>query len=249
MNQRDISIILVQPKIPENIGFIARSMKAFGYDNLTLVSPEFELTKDSPAYKTARGAAEILDTIKIVSSFEFAIQEQHKVIGFSRRLHDFKRPQLDLVNWASEWRSEQDDMETALVFGPEDFGLSNNDKQRCDVLVNIPLYSSTLSLNLAHAVTVVLYELSRDGDTFQTWMSSSNKIDTHKSFATHADIQRLVDRVAALMENTYFFKSGRERRQIEIIRCLVQRFRLSENEYEFAMGMVNTLLREVQDNR
>jgi hypothetical protein len=47
----------------------------------------------------------------------------------------------------------------AILFGPEDRGLTNNDLKRCHQLVNIPTVNFT-SLNLAQAVMVVCYSLS-----------------------------------------------------------------------------------------
>lgn len=47
----------------------------------------------------------------------------------------------------------------AIVFGPEDFGLTNRELKLCQRLVTIPTASAYPSLNLAQAVMVVAYEL------------------------------------------------------------------------------------------
>ena len=49
----------------------------------------------------------------------------------------------------------------ALVFGPEDKGLSNEDLQLCQRLVRIPTDKRSSSLNLAQAVLLMLYECFR----------------------------------------------------------------------------------------
>ncbi len=48
--------------------------------------------------------------------------------------------------------------EVALVFGPEDRGLTNEDIRLCHALVNIPT-DAFASLNLAQAVMVMCYEI------------------------------------------------------------------------------------------
>jgi tRNA/rRNA methyltransferase len=50
---------------------------------------------------------------------------------------------------------------TALLFGSEKFGLSNEDLSFCHWLARIPTRPETPSMNLGQAVAVCLYELAR----------------------------------------------------------------------------------------
>ncbi len=232
-----IEIVLSHPQIPENTGFVARSMKAFGFRELTLVAPEFEWGPQSPAYKTASGAAAILDGARVCESVEEAVAACHHVVGFSRRTHDFDRPRFELVSWAETVDSSR---RTALVFGAEDFGLFNAEKQLCHSLVTIPMQEETLSLNLAHAVTVVLYELTR---TQQPASPNTGPVP-----ASHADVQRAVERLTSILSETNFFKAGRRDRQIETIRNLVQRLSLTSDEYHTVMGLLGAFQRNKKTN-
>lgn len=228
-------IVLVRPKIAENVGFVARSMTAFGFDSLILVAPEFEWNEDSPAYKTACGSRKVLQCSRTVPSLTKAVEDCQRVIGFTRRYYKFKRPQIDLESWLS---SESFDKRIALVFGSENFGLLNEDKHLCDCLVSIPLAADDFSLNLSHAVTVILYELSK-----QYKINTALKND-EVAYAAHADIQRTVNRFIEVLDRTEFFKSGRRDHQIEILRCLIQRLNLSIPEYEYMMGLLKALGRK-----
>ena len=49
----------------------------------------------------------------------------------------------------------------AVVFGPEDNGLSRDELGRCDLLVHVPARREFPTLNLSHAVAVVLYAVHR----------------------------------------------------------------------------------------
>lgn len=64
-----LSVVLVEPEGPVNIGMIARTMKNFGFSRLVLVNPN--LTEESYAY--AAHAKDILENALIVESFEEAL--------------------------------------------------------------------------------------------------------------------------------------------------------------------------------
>jgi len=234
----DFDIVLVRPAIPENVGFAARSMKAYGNKSLVLVSPGFDWKPDSPAYKTACGSADILSCARVIESLEKAVAQSHRVIGFSRRKHDFDRPHINLAALTEEFQLHETSKKISLVFGPEDFGLSNEDKHHCDLLVNIPLQEKNMSLNLAQAVTVVLYELSRHCSNL------TGLTKPPEAFAAHADIQRVVALLTHLLNGTSFFKQGRRDRQIETLRNIVQRVQLTSSEYDVVMGVLTALLKD-----
>lgn len=235
MTSPSYRIILVRPAIAENVGLVVRAMKAFGFEQLTLVDPAFVWDVEGPVWKTACGAHEFLPQINVTSSLEHAIGECHQVIGFSRREHDFCRPRFTLDSWKKEVLTNPHSPRIALVFGPEDFGLSNTDKYLCTCLVSIPLRQETLSLNLAQAVTVVLYELSRNEE------QETEESENGESFVTHADQRRLLNLLTDLLDTTSFFKTGRRERQIEILRNLILRFNLTVPEYGTCMGVLSAL--------
>lgn len=231
-------IILVRPSVPENVGFVARAMKAFGFEKLTIVSPVFEWDPEGPAWKTACGAQEMLVQAERVDHVENAVASYHRVIGFSRRKHDFARPQSDITTWSVSYQEQYAFEKTALVFGPENFGLSNEDKRHCDQIVQIPLYHPALSLNLAQSVTVVLYEITRSG------LLAAGAKESVECMATHGDVQRVVTQLTSLLEITHFFKKGRKERQIEIMRNLIFRCNLTKHEYDTVMGILSALNRK-----
>lgn len=230
-----VDVILVRPQIPENAGFVARSVKAFGAGDLVLVAPAFPLDTASPAYKTASGAAEVLGSAGMFSNLEEAAAPYHHVAGFTRRGYDGDKPHMELTAWADGVREQTPNTRTALVFGPEDFGLSNQDRHLCTHLVTIPLAAETLSLNLAHTVTIALYEVTRG--EIQTSVAETAPTPP----ATHADLQRLTARLVEILDQTHYFKAGRRARQVEKLRSLVQRLGASRDEYSMVMGVLGAL--------
>lgn len=235
---KTFDVVLVRPQNPENVGFAARSVKAFGAGTLVLVEPAFPWSQESPAYRTASGAAEVLDQAVLATSLAEAVCEHQVVVGFSRRGHDFSRPRLDLVSWCDAQRETVDAdpaRRVALVFGQEDFGLSTADKRLCQVLVEIPTAVETLSLNLAHAVTVVLYEIGRTAVSVPAEQTATDTV------CTHAEVQRVVERLVGILDGTAFFKAGRREKQTETLRNIVFRLGLTGREYGVVMGLLATL--------
>ncbi|MDX9754958.1 MAG: RNA methyltransferase, partial [bacterium] len=219
-----LTVCLVRPRIPENVGFVARSMKTMGFSRLLLADPAFSLQPESPAFKTASGAQDILHQCQIHRHLETALAPFHHVLGFSRRQHNFERPQSDLGPWLQQHSHILGHQHIALVFGPEDYGLSTPDKRLCKQILTIPMKAETMSLNLSHAVTIVLYAISQA-------LTESPASPAPERPVSHENVQRVVNQLITMLEPTTFFKAGRKEYQAEAIRNLIQRLELSEGEY------------------
>ena len=84
----------------------------------------------------------------------------------------------------------------ALVFGPEDHGLDNDDLRYCQLLITIPTDDAYPSLNLAQAVTICLYEI---------FLAAQREVPAEKILRAPAeDVERLFDRMKpSLLEIGY----------------------------------------------
>jgi len=151
-----ISVILVSPEIPENIGFVARSMKCFGAKQLILVGVRRH-SKKSRAYKTGHSAKEILESALYFPTLAQALAPFELSIGFSRRWRGSSGlPFFGLEEFTPTLRGST---QLALVFGRESQGLNAEELALLDRLVYIPMEHPNLSLNLSHAVGIVLHEM------------------------------------------------------------------------------------------
>jgi tRNA/rRNA methyltransferase len=151
-------IVLVEPKNSGNIGAVARAMMNFDFQHLILINP-CEL--DNICYARAMHATEILDTAQTFTSFEDAIKNLDYLVATSSiesktdkrhlrnpvLLEDFSKTIFDVKG------------NIGLIFGREDYGLFNEEIAACDIMLKIPTSTSYLSLNLSHAVTIVLYSI------------------------------------------------------------------------------------------
>jgi len=153
----NIAIVLLHPKFPENIGSAARAACNMGIRNLVVVDPEqYNLSR---IMKLATHAAwEVVENIAIHETFSDAVADFHYVVGTTARLGGQREVVLRPSVLARRLIPISKENRIAVVFGPEDRGLTNEELRLCHELVNIPTAGFS-SLNLAQAVMVICYEL------------------------------------------------------------------------------------------
>lgn len=144
-----VHIVLVRPQQPGNVGVVARAIANHGMGSLILVDPQgFDPER---ARWMAPGAGEIIDGARFCATVAEAVAEMTLVVGTTGRARKWRWPVVDppgLAEAALKTRAP-----VAVLFGPEDKGLSNEDLQPCHALLSLPT-ATHASLNLGQAVTV-----------------------------------------------------------------------------------------------
>lgn len=181
-----IIFILVNPAVPANVGAAARAINTMGFKELRLVNPCDHL--DREARMLAHGSNHILEQAEVFKDLGQALQDIDFVIGTTARRRTI-RNRFILLNQLPGIILEKGKSirKTAIVFGSEESGLSNEDADLCDILSTIPMATKYPSLNLSQAVMVYAYELSvlagkktkslapkKDG---QSWLVLKNKTE------------------------------------------------------------------------
>src|SRR5215475_1092914 len=159
MHLADIRIVLVSPSHPGNIGAVARAMKNMALRELVLVKPKVFPHADATA--RASGADDLLARAVVVDTLEQAIAGCGFVAATTSRDRDQNFRVVDVRDAAQRIVAEALRAPTAVLFGAERTGLTNEDIEAAHVLVRIPANQAYLSLNLAIAVQLVTYELFR----------------------------------------------------------------------------------------
>ena len=152
-----VRIVLVRPQHAGNVGAAARAMKNMGLDRLVLVAPQ--RWDPTQATTMAVHAADVLACLRQVESLAAAVADCGLVVGTSGRATATQLGALPPRTLAPEIVAVSAANDVALVFGPEDHGLSNDDLALCQRVVSIPTAAAYGSLNLAQAVLVCAYEL------------------------------------------------------------------------------------------
>ncbi len=156
------TIILVRPQLSVNIGMAARAMDNFGLSKLSIVNPR-DGWPSKKAESSAKHADKIINRAKVYKSLEEAVSNYDLVIATSNRKRFLTKKTYDSFDILQ--KKIRDFRNAAILFGPENSGLSNQDIRLANFLFTIPTYNTNKSLNLSHAVSVMSYELFQANNT------------------------------------------------------------------------------------
>lgn len=147
-------IIFVEPESSGNIGSVARVMKNFGFYDLILVNP---VEIDDQAYKLAVHAEDVLKSAKIVPTLEEALDFVDFAIATSANTSGgVLRNYTSVENLAEKISSN---FKVGIILGRESSGLRNEEIEMCDTLTTIPADNRYPTLNVSHALAIILYEI------------------------------------------------------------------------------------------
>jgi tRNA/rRNA methyltransferase len=94
---------------------------------------------------------------------------------------------------------------TALVFGREDAGLTNDEVSRCDAVIEIPTSSESPSVNLAQSVILAAYEISR---RLSTEPRADDGRTVEESFLPKEEILPIIERMDAMLLSLGYENAG-----------------------------------------
>jgi len=159
--KKNIYFILVEPKESGNIGSSARAMNNMDFHNLRLVNPPSLDTDEARMF--AHGSREILRAAESFASLEEALSDIQYVAGTTRRRGRRRGAYVPVDQGTARLYEIAAANKIAVLFGREDRGLFNEEVDRCGFMMNIPANKKQPSINLAHAVMIIAYELSMAG--------------------------------------------------------------------------------------
>lgn len=154
-----ISFVLVKPRNPQNIGAAARAMGNFGFEDLRLVRPWAPTWQEA---KSAVGASPILKKAKVFDSIEKAAAQANIIIATTALKNRKPFQQILTLNKIDTFLKENKDKKIALLFGSEKTGLTSEDIDRADYILNIPTSAKVPSINLAQAIILCCWEFAKN---------------------------------------------------------------------------------------
>ncbi|MCX7886200.1 MAG: RNA methyltransferase [Verrucomicrobiae bacterium] len=158
-NLANVTIILVEPSTPGNIGASARAMKTMGLSELVVINGA-EFKADEEARKMAHGAWDVLERARQVCTWEEATGDLHWLIGTTHRKRRAQLPQTIPAREAAEKiASLSQNHRVGVVFGREENGLTDAELRRCQEVSTVPSGAAHPALNLAQAVMIYAYEI------------------------------------------------------------------------------------------
>ena len=231
-----VRIVLVATSHPGNIGASARAMKTMGLSELALVAPKAFPSEEATA--RASGADDVLRAARVFRTLAEAVADCSFVVGASARLRSVAVPTLDPRAAADAvWERLPVDR-VALVFGPEQSGLTNDDLARCQVLAHIPSNPEYGSLNLAMAVQVFCYELNMQRRRRQGAILETHEVGPR---ASSADMERFFEHLEQVLVAGEFLNAAHPQQLKLKLRRIFQRAAPDQNELNILRGVLSAL--------
>jgi tRNA/rRNA methyltransferase len=236
MSFNNISFILHQPQLSENIGACARAIKNFNFKKLVIVKPKPIFPNDK-ILATSVGAKDLIINAKVHENLESAVKKVDYVIATSARFRNKNIKHIKLENLKKIDFSKK----IAFLFGSEASGLSNNEISYANYTMQIPTNPDFKSLNLSHGVIIVAHTVANIISLKETKYSKSKKV----SVASKRDVQAMTNLCIKKLEEKSFFKSLEKKPiMLENLRSIFSKMELSEKETRILSSVFASLAKK-----
>ena len=237
MSFTNISFILHQPQLSENIGACARAIKNFNFKKLVVINPKPIFPNDK-ILATSVGAKDVINNSKVHESLESAIKNVDYVIATSSRFRNKNIKHIKLNNLHKIDFSKK----VAFLFGSEASGLSNNEISYANYTMQIPTNPDFKSLNLSHSVIIIAQTVASIVRLKGSKYSKSKKI----SIANKKEIYAMTNLCVKKLEEKNFFKPLEKRPiMLENLRSIFYKMELSEKETRILSSVFAGLTKKV----
>lgn len=229
-----VGLVLVRPKYPENIGAVARIAYNMGLSRIIVIRDS--LPEREPMAKMAtHKAAHLIDSLELYPTLAEGLEEFSVIIGTTAR-HGKKRnadhsPRKVIEKILPELVQNK----IALVFGPEDTGLTNEELNFCTYLSAIPTADFS-SLNLAQAIGIHCYELY-----YQLLYGTTSSTYTPK-LATSFELEGMYSHLEDTLLHVDFLKEKSHTYWMSSIRNFFNRTRLTAKDAKIIRGICRQFL-------
>ena len=238
-------VVLVDPRFAANIGFAARVCANFGIADYRGVSTTPERWHWDEAKKIAVAPADrILASFQVHSSVQDAISDCSMVVGFTRRFGEDRRPELT-PGLLAALIQRTSPKSVALLFGNEETGLTEDELRPCTHLCFIPTSDEMPSMNLSHAVAVVLSRLREDLADSPVEAPASEATD----IATASELSGLFGHWRELMLAAGMTEAGNPERLLRRVERILHRARISGREVKILRGILAKALNRILPRR
>ena len=236
MSFNNISFILHQPQLSENIGACARAIKNFKFKKLVIIKPKPIFPNDK-ILATSVGAKDLITNAKIYENLESAVKKVDYVIATSARFRNKNIKHIKL----NDLKKIDFNKKVAFLFGSEASGLSNNEISYANYTMQIPTNPDFKSLNLSHSVIIIAHTVANIISLKGAKYFRSNKV----SLASKRDVQAMTSLCLKKLEEKSFFKQLEKRPiMLENLRSIFSKMELSEKETRILSSVFASLAKK-----
>ena len=236
MSFNNISFILHQPQLSENIGACARAIKNFKFKKLVIVKPKPIFPNDK-ILATSVGAKDIIINAKVYENLESAVKKVDFIIATSARFRNKNIKHIKL----NDLKKINFNKKVAFLFGSEASGLSNNEISYANYTMQVPTNPDFKSLNLSHSVIIIAHTVAGVINLKGAKYSKSKKV----SLASKRDVQAMTNLCIEKLEDKSFFKPLEKRPiMLENLRSIFSKMELSEKEIRILSSVFASLAKK-----
>ena len=234
-----INIVLVDTIHPGNIGSVARAMKTMGLSRLSLVNPRVFPSDDAIAL--SGNATDVLQNAKIYKNIRDAIKDSTFVYATSSRDRTIQWPIKDAASAAKDIHAEvNNNKEVSIIFGKEDRGLTNDELENANRLIEIPANPIYPVLNLAMSVQIISYEIFK--------ASSDIKLKQWRDYpeVNSEQLQMLIDHFIDTAVEIDVIDPDNPKKIISRIKRMFTRLQPDEMEASFMRGFLSGIKKKLK---
>lgn len=226
-----LGVVLVRPHTPANLGSAARASRNFGVEDLRLVEPAAPVDEESR--RLASGADAVLDGLRRFPTLSEAVAEFDAVVATSSLRGREEQRFLALEDLPRFLADLGEGARTAFVFGPERSGLTEEERSRASACLRLPTRPDFPTLNLSHAVAVVLAVAS---------LPAQPRLPAEEPWAPAADVDGALEHWDRALDAIGFYDTGHPERSLRDWRRIVAGRPLTRREVAILRGVANRVL-------
>ena len=222
MSFKNISFILHNPQLSENIGACARAIKNFSFNKLLLINPKPVFPNDK-ILATSVGAKDIIKKTEVFKNIEDSIKKLDILVATSARFRNKNIRHISI----SDLNKIDFSKRIGFLFGSEASGLSNNEISYADYTLEIPSNKNFRSLNLSHSLIIIAQIVSG------LILNKKNKFEKSKKIknASKNDVNNMLNLCIKNLEDRHFFHPPEKKPiMLENLRSVFYKLNLSQKE-------------------
>ena len=231
---KNISIVLYKPKYAGNVGSVARAAKNMGISKIVVVG-ETGLDREEMERRSTHLAADVLDSIRYCDAIEEALGGFHYIVGTTARLGKARGPFVSPRAEAKKIAGLSQKNQIALLFGPEDTGLANEQLRLCHSVVTIPTSREFTSLNLSQAAMILCYEI------FTASPDEGRVCQTAQKLALASEMEGMYGQIRELLTKIGFLNPENPEYWMLDVRRFFSRTGLLSREVKMTRGICRRL--------
>lgn len=232
MAASDPAVVLVRPRVPGNLGSVARAVKNFGVGDVRLIEPACH--PDEEAEKLASGADDVLHEMRRYGTLVEAVAEFDAVVATSSLRGRSEQRWLSLRELPAFLASLPPGARVAYVFGPERSGLTEEERSRASATLTLPTQPSFPTMNLSHAAAVVL--------AVHRAFAADSADSGEEDLASSREVEAAIEHWDRALDAIGFYDTGHRARSLRDWRRIAAGRPMTVREVAMLRGVANRIL-------